>query len=303
MKKLIRYIGHMWHWELAHENRKEFITAGIEMAIIFIVFLLYKLGKRYLFIGTRILREIPTPFLALLGLDANTEMGNIAFFLMYVLLLLNLRNIWYYGRHMIHTIDRDEISGSIYIICGQWFNRTQISWSKWGFNVLWVVIEQSLLYIWTILWMLIGSTNNSQRIHYLGQLSASWGISICMMILFISLCFFYAVFPKRNLRKTVSGFLNKLFWILLILANLYKIKDILFFLLEYLEGLEIDIERFMKMFSWLNQLGQIVPLKLINPFANSNPMYIFIQLAVCLCLSAAAVAGGIRFYRKREFLG
>lgn len=297
MKKVIK---RMWHWEWVHEDHKEFITLGIEMTMIFIIFLFYIFGKHYLFAASRILRTLPVPFLALLGLDCATEMGNIAFYLMYTLLIFNLWNIWHYGKHMIHTIDRDEISGSIYTTCGQWFSRTQTAWSKWGFNILWIIVQQSLLYIWTIIWMFAGSANNSQRVRYLSQLSASWGINICVMILFISICFFYAVFPKRNLKKAVSHFPNILFWTLFIAGNLYKLKNILFFLLEYLEG---DFEKFTLIFGWLDQLGKIIPLSLINPFAKLEPIQILLQLTVCLCFCITIAAIGVRFYHKREFLG
>lgn len=297
MKKIIK---RMWHWEWVHEDRKEFITLGIEMTILFIIFLFYILGKRYLFAGNRILRALPVPFLALLGLDSATEMGNISFYLMYILLIFNLWNIWHYGKHMIHIVDRDEISGNIYTICGQWFSRTQIAWSKWGFNILWIIVQQSLLYIWTILWMLAGSTNNFQKIHYLSQLSISWSVNICVMILFASICFFYAVFPKRNLKKTISHFPNMLFWTLFIAGNLYKLKDILLFLLEYLEG---DFEKFIPAFKWLDQLGQIMPLSLINPFVNTEPIQLLLQLIIYLCFCITTTTLGVTFYYKREFLG
>jgi len=297
MKKLIK---RMWHWEWVHEERREFITVGVEMAIIFVIFLLYKLGKRYLFTGARILKELPAPFLALFGIDSGTETGNISFYLMYVLFVLNLWNIWYYGKHMIYTIDRDEISGSIYTTCGQWFSRVQAAWSKWGYNVLWVVAKQSCLYLWAILWMLAGSTLHAQRVRYLGQFAASWGMSIFIMLLFMSVSFLYAVLPKRNLKKAPSSFLNMLFWTPFIIGNLYKLRDIVFFLLDYLEG---DFEKFTQMFGWLDYLHQILPLSLVNPFAKMELAGVFFQLAECLILCAAAVLISVRLYRRREFLG
>ncbi len=298
MRKNIRWIKSIWHWEWEHDKYRRIRSLGIEMLLELLILAIYKLWKEWLFKGVGMVMQMPPWFYAFLGVDSRTETGGLSFFLFYVLTLMSAWNIWNACESMMRAMDRDESCGSIYLICGQWFDRKQLAWGRWSWNAAAFAVPQAVLYIWVMLLAVIGSLNAEQKLNAAGRLLGGLCSSIMVMLLFISLSFLFSAAYKRRPLGDFS-FRSRLFWVSLAAGNLYKLRDALFAILEQF-GKPAGT-RVVELCGWLNGLYWLSPLSWMNLAAEDRGWQMFLQWVLCAGISAAAVFLGVKEYRKREF--
>lgn len=298
MRRNIKWIKSIWHWEWAHNKYRRIRSLGAEILLEFLIFAIYKFWKGWLFKGVSMVMQMPPWFYAFLGIDSRTETGGLSFFLFYALTLMSAWNIWNACKSMMWAMDRDESCGSIYLICGQWFDRKQLAWGRWSWNAVVSVLMQVVLYIWVMLLAFIGSLNVEQSLSAAARLLGGLFSSVMALLLFVSLSFLYSAAYKRRPLGDFS-FRSRLFIVSLAVGNLYKLRDALFAILEQF-GKPAGT-RVMELCGWFNGLYWLSPLSWMNLVVEVRGWQMFLQWVLCAGISAAAVVLGVKEYQKREF--
>lgn len=238
---------------------------------------------------------LPEPVYRLLGLEKELYY-NYWFYIKVIIMFSNLYIMWNLCSGVFYDVDRDERNGSIFFMCNQLFTRKAIILSKY--------IASAVSFIATyVLWfagmMLLGVAAGMKSRNIAGHIKEMLPVmygGIITGILLLSFTYIYAVYKAQKSEFRVSVFVNFTIFGTLIAGSLYKIRDIVFWILDYFKrphpGLSEKLE-FLSSLKWLS------PLSWINPFAvHDVDEWLAVTLAA-LIISCASVAAAVFLYEKR----
>lgn len=278
-------------WKCEWKNM--LIWQGVLVAAPVLLYILY-CGSRKTFINMgHALFELPAAVYAFAGFGHSEECGNFRLYLYMLLMILQTAMAWKGCRRMVRSVYGNEDNGSIYTLCNQWYSRRKLI----VLNYLWIVgsavtgFVLSYLAVMLMAWKgTIGETARMQAVHFLaGQM----GYGIIVLCLMLSLAFVYTVYNRRAKYHTGSGISLGL----LVIGNLYKVRDVIFWLLE---KKDIPLQEARGLLSWMDGLYWISPLSWLNPYADRGSGKCSVQIVVCSVIIIVSVTLGILGYEHRE---
>lgn len=232
-----------------------------------------------------------TAITAFSGYTSWNGMGNMAYYLLFAMMFLNVLVIWSACVRTLRIIYMDEENQSVYFMCNQMYSRQKLAVSKY----LWAQISAMLQYLilsfglWgAIFW---GNTVWKQETDW-KLLVLQTGRVMLVMAMMISLTFLYAVWT-RSVGYTKYGYVSLIVLGTFFIGNLYKFRNILFWLLgragtstEGIRGLTL----------WMDKCGWISPLSWINPEKEFSMKLVM----VCIAISITAFLLGLLGYKRRN---
>lgn len=282
----------LWKREWISQRKELCIQLLLELLCVAVLFIVYQVKKSLLFKTFSYVLALPAPVYAFLGLPEGVVTGNLAFCIQFVLMLLNVWIAWSFCSRAVQNIWREERTGSIYTLCNQWYTRRQLALGKYLWSIASFAVNYLLLYVTSCILMAAGSLRNSQSAAYAGKISGMMLGGMFVIVFLISVCTCYAMAVKR---RNSTSFITGIIIVPIIIANLFKIRNLLLFLAE---KAEISLE-------WsgglLDKLYWLSPMSWINPFAENDLGTAILQMIICIVLSALAVWYGCRKYQCRNF--
>lgn len=233
----------------------------------------------------------PTAITAFSGYTSWNGMGNMAYYLLFAMMFLNVSVIWSACVRTLRIIYTDEENQSVYFMCNQMYSRQKLAVSKY----LWAQISAMLSYLilsfglcGAIFW---GNTMWKQETDW-GLLVLQTGRVMLVMAMMISLTFLYAVWT-RSVGYTKYGYVTLIVFGTFFIGNLYKCRDILFWVLGRTGTSTEGIRGFTL---WMDKCGWISPLSWLNPVKEFS-----LQLAViCIVISIIAFLLGLLGYKRKN---
>lgn len=216
----------LWKREWLNQRKELCIQLLLELVCVAALFTVYRLKKALLFKAFKYVLALPAPVYAFLGLPEDVVTGNLFFYLQFVFMFLNIWIAWSFSLRTLHSIWREERTGSIYTLCSQWYSRGQIALGKYIWSIVSFAGNYFLLCLVCSVAAAAGGFHSAQRVAYAGRMAGMLLQGMFVVILFISVSFCYAALVKSRSR---SSFITGIIVIPLIIGNLYKIRDVLLF--------------------------------------------------------------------------
>lgn len=232
-----------------------------------------------------------TAITAFSGYTSWQGMENMAYYLLFVMMFLNVLVIWSACVQTLYIVYMDENNQTIYSMCNQMYSRQKLAISKY----FWAQISTlfSYLILSFALWgaVFLGNHIWEQETDF-RMLQLQTGRVMLVMIMMISLTFLYAVWTK-SVSYTKYGYISLLVLGTLFAGNLYKFRDILFWAMR---RAGIMVEGIRGMTLWLDKCYWISPLSWLNP-EKSFPVQLVIA---CIVVSTVAFLLGLLGYQRRS---
>ena len=238
---------------------------------------------------------LPEPAYRLLGLEKELNY-NYWFYIKVIIMFSNIYIMRNVCKGVFSDVDRDEKNGSIFFMCNQLFSRKAIIISKY--------IASAASFVTTyILWfagmMLMGVAAGMKTRNIAGNIKEMLPMmcgGIIIGILLLSFTYIYAVYKRKKSEYRASVFVNFIIFGTLIAGGLYKLKNVVLWIMDYLKkphpGLFENFE-FLDGFRWFS------PLSWANPFVVHNMKeWIALTLAAFI-ISCVSVVCAIFLYEKR----
>lgn len=290
----------LWLREWKRERRGWIGQQIFVMVCSLLVFLIYMVKKVWLFRAMLLVKSLPEAAYAFLGLTAETETGNLWFYLLFTAMLLNVYVIWEIMTGIAYAVYSDERSSAVYTLCSQWYSRGQLMVARYLANVFVLVVKYLLWYIELCLFILVGSITREQRVSGFHVLSGWLVRSIAVSFLLMSVVYLLAVSSRRGKQRDISSWGGLLVFGTLALGNLYKIRNLVIWIFLYLER---DVSGIMRRWGWLNRLYWISPLSWVNPFAAGSVRRAVLQVLCSFIVGIGAAACAVWCYNRRELVG
>lgn len=170
----------------------------IELAVPLIVFFIYKLNKSILFQAASAILVLPREVYAFLGFGEQIETGNLAFYMLFGMMFMNVWMIWKNCKRMIEIVYRDENNGSIYSLCNQLYSRSQLGISKYLWSIISSLIAYFIFCLEVLILIWIGSFNQEQRMGGMGIILHVAFMGTFVLVMLVSLTFLYVVCYRRR---------------------------------------------------------------------------------------------------------
>lgn len=285
-------------WQLKQESRSIFRSHLIVISISFIVFLLYKLAKGVCFQIVSILTSTPSTICAFFGFTGAAETGNIGFFLGSSMALMSVVLIVLSMKRTMRIAYRDDKNGMLYLMLNQWYSREQLLHARIAVAMIQFVAGYFVWYVIVIFLAVIGSLNNSQRINNIGLISRIMCQSITVGMLLIFLTFTWMYVSKSNMRQKEDANIGFFLMSTLVLGNIYKIRDLVAYLIETMGGNPVG---FLKGFRFLDVLYWCSPLSWINPYRNQTLLMLWLQVILSVLASILLFVWINSLYKRYSF--
>ena len=317
----------MMKWEWMHMKKSWLVSLGLEAVWVIVISILYMVAKKSLFKVMKLLYGLPVNVYALLGLESNTETGNLLFFLLAYFALATAWNMWKACEGIVEGIHMDEKTNIVQLFCGQGFSRTELAVAKFGgaFGgfVIKAVVLGLLIFVCTLTFggYIFGAGSAFVRIFGLV------GKSVLVGGMFLAIAYLYAMCTDKNVSGKGNWLLSILFVGPWLIGNLYRIKNFILELLAMFSSenasvteklvladgsiveqvstrtLAFDVsvpEGLEESLVWLDKLGHISPLSWLNPFREANDGVFAIKFIFCVVVIGGCVAGAIWCYRHKR---
>lgn len=260
------------------------------------IFLLYYLRKEWLFQVASAVLALPEEIYAFIGLNRGVTTGNIRFYILFGVMVLQIWIAWNACWRTLHLLQADECNGSIWSICNQWYSRRQLGVGKLLCSFAAFFLQNTLWYGIVLLFILMGSINGEQRMAAFSSVLLVWFQSSLVVGMLISLTFCMGVFQKQPVRKGMS-WVNGAFVCTLLVGNLYKVRDLAQW---FLEQITMGFGEILEKLGWMNQGYWFSPLSWLNPYKNFSVETMAVQVLVCVGISAIGIAIGLKGYGQRS---
>ena len=225
------------------------------------------------------------------GYTSWEGMENMAYYLLFAMMFLNVLVVWSACVRTLHIVYMDERNQAVYSMCNQIYSRQKLFVSKY----LWAQISMLFSYfiLSAALWGAIFWGNHiwEQETDF-RMLQLQTGKSMLVMIMMVSLTFLYAVWTKA-VSYTKYGYVSILVFGTFFMGNLYKFRDILFWAMK--KG-GTDIEGIRGITLWMDKCYWISPLSWLNPEKDFSVQIVI----VCIVVSIAAFLFGFLGYKRRS---
>lgn len=260
------------------------------------IFLLYYFHKEWLFQTASAVLSLPEEIYAFVGLNSSVTTGNIRFYILFGVILLQIWIVWNACWRTLQLLQADERTGSICSMCNQWYTRRQLGMGKLICSLTAFFLQNILWYGIVLLFILLGSTNAEQRMITLSTVLLLWLRSSLVTGMLISLTFGIGVFLKQPVRKGMPWVDGILMGSLLI-GNLYKVRDLLRW---FLEQILAGFGGIRGNWGWMDQGYWLSPLSWLNPFRDLSGRTIAIQSLLCIGIAIAGIVIGLKGYESRR---
>ncbi|MDR2889307.1 MAG: hypothetical protein LBV33_05645 [Lachnospiraceae bacterium] len=283
--------------------RSEYITEGIILTVIPILIMIgYMVGKTAYFGIASGLMSLPEPLYALMGISPQAVTGNIMFYVLFSLMILNVFLARRKCRQMVQAVWWEERNGGIRSFINQFVSRDQMAIYKYIWLVFTFVVEYLLWHVIMLLAILIGSINAQQRQNALEAMTRLFFAGGFVIVLLMSVAYLYAMKKKITIYAEYR-IASRLVFGTLILGNIYKIRDLLVWFGDYASektSLVLPMGGINDIFGWLNELRWLSPLSWLNPYFETGGSLLWIRLTIGFVLSGVLFYLGLRIYRKRS---
>ncbi len=231
--------------------------------------------------------DMPAVVYAFWGITPDVAAGKASFYVQWLLMPLHVWIGWRGCDRMIRSVWDEEERGSVFYLCNQWYSRQQIIIAKYLWNVVEFIISYIILF--AVCAVLTG------RGWGMGHLIGLFLKGILVMVMLLTLSGCYAVFSER---KKKTFWTEGLIFGTLAAGNLYKLRDLMVFLLQRANRDYVGIYRLT---GWLDGLKWLSPLSWLNPFVSFGVGKTAAQSAICVIVISGAAALGVLGYRVRRF--
>lgn len=260
------------------------------------VFLLYYFHKEWLFRAASAVFSLPEEIYAFAGLNHSVTTGNIRFYILFGVMLLQIWIVWNACWRTLQLLQADERTGSICSMCNQWYSRRQLGLGKLFCSFTAFFLQNTLWYCIVLLFICMGSANGEQRGAAFSTIILLWVRSSLVTGMLICLTFCAGVFLKRPVRQGTS-WVSGILVCSLLLGNLYKVRNLLqWFLEQILEGMGDSLEKLR----WLDHGYWLSPLSWLNPYGDSAGETVAVQLLICAGIAAAGAVVGLKGCKLRR---
>lgn len=296
----------IWLWKREWTRcKKDMLTQLlVGMAWPLAGFILYKVWNKVLrsvlALPAAYLVRMPKELYALLGLPPGIETDSVLFYLFFPVIFLNVWMAWRGCKRAVMTVHTDEKNGNIFGMCNQMYSRRQL----WMIKFVWPLVSFLCIYmVWCLLLCLlviVGGLAQEQKAQGLRMVKGLLALGILVHGMLICLTFLYTVYKDK---KRDVQILNGVSWLLfgtLALANIYKMRNLLYLLLDKLEN-KAALTTLKGVLGWLEKLYWLSPLSWLNPYTLQQGGNFALQAVVCAVIAAAAAFLSMLCYRRRNF--
>lgn len=291
-------MGWLWKREWLRWKKSIFKQLLVMAGLPLVFFLIY-MGKDsvLLTMGSYVF-QMPKEIYVLLGPRPDTQTDNILCYLFLPVVFLNVWIAWKGCMRAVYTVHMDERSGSIFGMCNQLYSRKQLGRMKYLWSVGSFLGNYVIWSLFLILLVAVGCVNQEQRIHGIKVIAGMLVLGSVVHGLLISATFLYTVCRERKSAVQILTRVNWLIFGTLALGNLYKIRDIVYLLID---KLELKGEWFLQALRWLDGLYWLSPLSWLNPYALQWGGAFAIQWVICAIIFGIMVFACIPCYERRNF--
>ncbi len=292
--------------------KKECIKHLLWPVCIMIVLTLGYLIEKSVFIRVETaIFKIPQEFYAFFGLYPKAETDNFMFFINVVYLYLNVYILWKSCKTMVDIVRIDEVNNNIYSMCGQWMTKKQFIMRKMMWGLLSSAVVYILWYLSYLVMVFIGSKKDLVETVNVGQLIEKMFLGILILLFLQSIAFFASVYSYKNREAVVSTWVSGCFWTGVIVANMYKIFDVLIWFFNNLpqkKEIQVIIDVGKELISPLEKASSFTEmLRILSPFSWFNSWSpegegpFFLRISICIIFSVALFTISIKKYQKLSF--
>lgn len=280
-----------------NRERKGWITfQAIVMIASLLIFVLYLVGNRWLFRLMDLVKSLPAEVYGFIGLPEGVVTGNCAFFLLYFMMVMHLIWIWNGCGDTLRSVYADEECGMSDILYNQWYSRKQMFFAKNVIAVMRLVCGGALWYLELTILFAAKGFHGAQLWENIGLL-LGMGIKAVFVFLLLLLVTDYLGMKRSRGSGNVDGILSGVLLGTLVLGNVYKVFDLLSYVMEYAGR---DGSVFAKISGGLSYLYWISPLSWLNPFTQKGLGFSFAQILLCVILSMLLFVAVIHRVEKRS---
>ena len=283
-----------WEWRYCRKGvRKQLLEQACYPAA---VLLLYYFHKEWLFQAASVVLSLPEEIYAFLGLNHSVTTGNIRFYVLFGVMPLQIWVVWNACWRTLYLLQADERTGSIYILCNQWYSKRQLGLGKLTCSLIATFLQNTSLYVIVLIVILLGSTNMEQRLATVSIVMLLWFRSSIVAGMLISLTFAVGVFIRQPVRKGMI-WVNGILAGTLLLGNIYKVRDLLQW---FLNQVSVESSSILRTLGWLDKGYLLSPISWLNPYRNLPVRTIVLQSLICAGITIVGVIIGLKGYKRRR---
>lgn len=284
----------LWKREWGYWKKDLYKWLGIQAVVMLVVFLVYIIKKAWLFKVAEGVKSLPDALQAFFAMRPDITSGNLLFFLEYALLFINISVAWNFCGKSMQRIWAEEENSNIYSMCNQWYSRRQISIVKSVFPLFALFASYGIFILYNSILAMVSGITWEQRLGDAGSLFGLW-FRVCLAVgLLVSVCVCRALGGKAT---DISNWSGWLIFGTIVLGNLYKVRDALCWLLEYVGRSSAGLQKWL---GWLDLFYWLSPLSWANPYAGLSAGKAILQAVLCAGISACFLIWGSRMYEKRD---
>jgi len=276
-------------------NYKEFTLTTIPLLFIL---LFYKWKKAKFFQLITHIKSLPVAIINLLGIQADTQTGNINFFLFYFTSLLFFWFAWRTIKSTSRLVFEQEQFGRIYRSINQTHTRTQFLLLEYKKAVIQMYYKYGIWMLFLLIMLLIGSANWGQRA---GSV-ITWGTLLIkggsILTLYLSLTFLLAIYKLPT--RVSSKFCNAIIFLPWILANAHKLISLYQWLAANLNNApsHLNLENYL---AFLKKLYWVSPISWYNPFTSQTLGMHILQTLFCIAASLLALVLSNHICKTKDY--
>lgn len=286
----------IWRREWEYQKRELILGITVEAGLLILLFLVYLLKKSWLFAGFSYVRSLPPAMYAFVGFTEESPSASLLTFIEIMLMCFHIWLAWSFGNRGLQSIWREEEDNNIFLICNQWCSRYQLSVYKASWAAVSMLATYFLLCLLSGFLLLLGSMRQdvlfeSESVLWMFGWMLRSGFSL---LLLLAVCISYGLCCQYKER---TAWVDGVVFGTLVVGNLYKIRDMAFWILE---RLHIEGAPLKQIFGWLEGLYWISPLSWINPNIEISIGKIMVQMIICIVIAGLFMLAGFLRYRTRE---
>lgn len=238
---------------------------------------------------------LPEPAYRLLGLEKELYY-NYWFYIKIIIMFSNAYIIWNMCNDVFYDLARDEKNGSLFFMCNQLYKRKQIIISKYIASAVSFVMSYVLWFDGMMLMGFAAGMKSGGIGEHIKQMLPMLYGGIITGFIFLSFTYVYAIYKRRKDENQASVFVNCIIFGTLTAGNLYKVRDVLFWMMDYFKkphpGLSAKL-------AFLDGLKWVSPLSWMNPFSVHDRKEWLVMTSAALVISCLSVAAAVLLYEKR----
>ncbi len=208
-------------YEIKKHSKAMIIENAVIMALLTITPVVYKLNKTILFKLSGFILSLPKEIRELLGINTRTQTDNLIFYILYVLMLINIALIWISCSRVFKLIYDDEKSGRILSLCNQVYSKGELCIGKYLSALFTFYIQHIIIYLYAIMFIWLFSFNYQQQLSEVKKLLILMSISLIVITLYISATFVFSV--VRNSLVPSYIWLCLIIFLPIVLGYIFKI--------------------------------------------------------------------------------